>query len=862
MTSGRDVTENGRAADSPPRDPPGGASRPDIPASTTKAASEPDIGSAAKAVRDAAKLFASQIGILLSAALRRVSARAAHFAGSAADHPVIQKAARAAARARTHPVLSQLRDQSVRLGAAVSRSAAAHSMRASRIGGRRLVRLAIAAAVVMLVLGIGTILYAVATLPVDGGQEPEATQAALTIESDQGETFATRGVFKGEELTAKTLPPHLKKAIIAIEDRRFYQHWGVDLRGTLRAAWRNTQANATREGGSTITQQLARLMYLSQERSFRRKLQEALIAVWLEWQLDKDEILIRYLNTAYFGAGAYGADAAAKRYFGKSAKELSLAEAAMLAGLVRAPSQLAPTRNFGGANERAQLVLAAMVETGAITAEQAEATRAQTATLRTPPETPPGANYFVDLVTSDVRRLLGSASGDATLRTTLNLDLQRLAEGVIERRLESDGAKKNATQAALIAMRPDGAIVALVGGRDYEESQFNRATQARRQAGSLFKLFVYLSAFRKGYTPQSVLVDEPVQIGDWEPQNANGRFRGPVTLKAAFAQSINSVAVQLAQDVSVPAVIDVARQMGVQADLPAVPSLALGSAEVTLLDMTRAYAAIAAGVESLEPYVIRSINSGAHTFYTHPATGPDAKGQLGATRAMMIDLLQAVVTEGTGRAARLPNVAVAGKTGTTQDYRDAWFVGFTPDLVIGVWVGNDDNSAMKKVVGGDLPAEIWHDFAARAAPVLAQRGPRPGARTAGQPSAKTAIGEVAPPAAGAAAAKAAMALRGTPRVIDTGTLEIDGQTVRLYGVVGETGRAARQLQRFLRREKIDCAAAVANVETYQCRIGDEDLAALILGGGGARAAEDASPELLAAEEQARSMRVGIWRRRR
>ena len=345
---------------------------------------------------------------------------------------------------------------------------------------------------------LGYLAYCIAALPLDGGLQVEATPSALVLEADGGSVFATRGVFKGDKLTAADLPPHLTQAVVAIEDRRFFEHAGVDLRGTLRAAWRNAQAGGTREGGSTITQQLVRLLFLSPDRNLRRKVQEAMLALWIERQLTKEEILLRYLNTAYFGAGAYGVDAAAKRYFGKKAKDLSLPEAAMLAGLVRAPSQLAPTRNLEGARERAEVVLRTMVETGAITAEQAAAARAQPATLRLPPETPPGTNYFVDLVSSDVRRLLGSGPGDVTVRSTLDLDLQRLAETVIERRLEAEGGRKNVSQAALVALSPDGAVLALVGGRDYEQSQFNRVTQAKRQAGSLFKLFVYLTAFQKG----------------------------------------------------------------------------------------------------------------------------------------------------------------------------------------------------------------------------------------------------------------------------------------------------------------------------------------------------------------------------
>jgi 1A family penicillin-binding protein len=703
------------------------------------------------------------------------------------------------------------------------------------------------------VLLSGFILYSVATLPIGGGLQVEPTQSAVTIESAKGEPFATRGVFKGDRLTAQDLPPHLAQAIIAIEDRRFYQHWGVDIRGILRAGWRNSQVGGTREGGSTITQQLARLVFLSPERTFRRKTQEALLALWLEGQLTKAEILLRYLNTAYFGAGAYGVDAAARRYFGKKASELTLAESAMLAGLVRAPSQLAPTRNFGGAKERQETVLQAMVETKAISAAEAETARAQKVNLRTPPETPPGSNYFVDMVAGDVRRILGSSSGDLTLRTTLNLELQRLAEGVVERRLEQEGAKKKVSQAALVALAKDGAVLALVGGRDYEASQFNRATQARRQAGSLFKLFVYLTALQRGYTPQSVVVDRPTQIGEWEPQNYSGGFRGSMSLRNAFAHSVNTIAVQLGDEVGIPAVIDTAKRMGVQSTLPAVPSLALGSAEVTLMDMTRAFGSVAAGVLSIEPYAIRSIaGNSQQALYTKPNAGTEVSGQLGASRAMMLELLQAVVNEGTGKAARIANVPVGGKTGTTQEYRDAWFIGFTPDIIVGVWAGNDDNSPTNKVTGGDLPANIWHDFVSRALPVIA----RPAA-TVARRNPDAAATEAGAAALGQQVTDAGA--RGAADVIDTATLAIRGKLFKLEGIVADDDRRAlRALSRFLRRREVACVGAPA-AERYRCNVDGQNLSEIILSNGGARATPDAPAELLAAEDEARSARIGIWR---
>jgi penicillin-binding protein 1A len=812
------------------------------------------------------RTLARQVAVLVTATIRGASSRA--MLALRSWHSVIGSAGAdfrnrwPGVKANLHASASKLRRPSFDLksGLEASRRGTARfrevwpRLRLGKFRAKYLVAsLALAA-----VLSSGLILYSVATLPIAGGLQVEPTQSAVTIESAKGEAFATRGVFKGDKLTAQDLPPHLAQAIIAIEDRRFYQHWGVDFRGILRAGWRNSQAGGAREGGSTITQQLARLMFLSPERTFRRKTQEALLAIWLEGQLKKEEILLRYLNIAYFGAGAWGVDAAAKRYFSKKAGELTLAESAMLAGLVRAPSQLAPTRNFGGAKERQETVLQAMVDTKAISAAEAETARAQKVNLRTPPETPPGSNYFVDMVAGDLRRILGSSSGDLTLRTTLNLELQRLAEGVIERRLEQEGAKKKVSQAALVALGKDGAVLALVGGRDYETSQFNRATQAKRQAGSLFKLFVYMTALQRGYTPQSVVVDRPTQIGEWEPQNYSGGFRGSMTLRNAFANSVNTIAVQLSDDVGIPAVIDTAKRMGVQSALPAVPSLALGAAEVTLMDMTRAFGSVAAGVQSIEPYSIRSIaGNSQQALYIKPNAGTEVSGQLGASRAMMLELLQAVVNEGTGKAARIANVAVGGKTGTTQEYRDAWFIGFTPDIIVGVWAGNDDNTPTNRVTGGDLPANIWRDFVSRALPVIS----RPAAQVARRNS-DGGPAETAPASSSASLpvpANSDAGARGVADVLDTATLAIRGRRFQLEGIVGDDDRRAlRALARFLRRREVICVSA-PTAERYRCNVDGQNLSEIILSNGGARATPDAPAELLAAEDEARSARLGIWR---
>jgi penicillin-binding protein 1A len=704
--------------------------------------------------------------------------------------------------------------------------------------------IAVALAAIVMV-PVGYVAYCMATLPVGGGLVVEPTPSALVVEAADGQVFATRGVFKGDKLSPQDVPANVSHAIIAIEDRHFYEHRGFYLPSLLRAAIRNLRSGSPREGGSTITQQLARMTYLSPERSIKRKVQEAILALWMERRLGKEEILSRYLNTAYFGAGVYGVDAAAKRYFGKAAKELSLSEAAMLAGLVRAPSALAPTRNLEGARQRAALVLKAMVETGAISPQQADAARREPTTLRVPPDNPPGTNYFVDVLGGDVKHLVDSASSDLTVRSTLDLDLQSMAEKVIAHRLRAEGRAKRVGQAALLAMAPDGAILAMVGGRDYNESQFNRVTQAKRQPGSLFKVFDYLAAFEKGLDPQATAVDRPVQIGNWEPENYSGRFRGPVTLRTAFANSINSVAVQVADAVGIQAVIDTARKLGVQSQLPAVPSLALGAGEVTLWEMTRAFAAIAADAESVEPYAIRAVRNGERTLFTRqktqlqPASNP-------AARAGIHDLLASVVREGTGRAARI-NGPVEGKTGTSQSYKDAWFIGFTNDIVVGVWVGNDDNHPTRGVTGGDQPARIWHDFVTQSAAVRAKIV-RPQPRM-------TAL--AAADAGDAKPAASASVVRGVPVVQNTGILEIQGRVLRLFGVEGVRGRATREFRRYLGSREVACEP-IGSGNEYRCRVDDQDLSRVVLFNGGGRASGYATPELRALEQQARSSRVGIW----
>jgi penicillin-binding protein 1A len=728
-----------------------------------------------------------------------------------------------------------------------------------------------------LLVAAGFIGYCAYTLPLLRAPAAELPPAALLYTAGTGVPFAARGVYRGERITADHLPADLAHAVVAIEDRRFYQHDGVDPRGILRATWHDLWSPGRVEGASTITQQLARLTYLSPERSLRRKVQEVMVALWLEARLGKDEILARYLNSVYFGAGAYGADAAAKRYFGKKAGDLDLAESAMLAGLIRAPSHLAPTRNLEAARRRAELVLQVMVETGAIDEARAVAARAQPVQLAIPPDTEPDDNYFIDAAEAEVKRLVGAPPLDLGVATTFDQRLQDAAAKTVKRWLTGEGAKRHVGQAALVALAPDGAVLAMVGGRDYGESQFNRATQAKRQPGSLFKIFVYLTALSSGYTQDSVIVDQPIQIGDWQPKNYDGRYHGAVSLKSAFAQSLNTVSAQLVQALGVKRVIDMAHSLGVHSDLPAVPSLALGSAEVTLIEMVRAMAAIATDTKTIEPYMVRAIRAeAAAPLYTRPETSVDRPQW---NRAAMLPLLEAVVTEGTGKAARLDRRS-AGKTGTTDEYHDAWFVGFTSEIVVGVWVGNDDNSPTDRVTGGDIPAKIWHDFVTEAERIMAlPKAPAAPAATA--PSATAAPSAPAPPALPSAAAvnpvqssalagpappasappaAAPAGVRGVPVVVDTATLRINGVLVRLNGVAGEAGEAAQNLSRYIAGREVACEPVERGAPQFSCIIGDYDLGEAILLNGAGRAAGDAPERLRGAEQQARLAGRGIWGR--
>lgn len=564
------------------------------------------------------------------------------------------------------------------------------------------------------VAGLATIVYFLYTLPIPDLGTRQPSSPSMVLEASDGESFATRGRFTGNWVEVGDLPPDLINAVLAVEDRRFYDHFGIDLRGVARAAITNITAGGVRQGGSTITQQLAKMTFLSPERTLRRKIQEALLALWLEKNLTKDEILTRYLNTAYFGAGAYGVDGAARRYFGKPARSLTLSEASMLAGLVQAPSYFAPTRDLATARQRSQKVLRSMIEAGYTDEDRAAEAAADPARLAVNPQTAVGQNYFADWVLGRAQRLLGPVSASLIIETTLDPELQRLAENVVTRWLNKEGEDRQVGQAAVVVMTPSGEILAMVGGRDYRESQFNRATQAHRQSGSLFKLFVYLAAFDAGFTPDSTMIDQPVNIENWRPSNYYKGYRGKVDLRTAFADSINTVAVQLTEKVGRGSVIGAALSLGVRSPMEPLPSLSLGTAEVTLLEMTGAYAAMAADGRRVDPHAILAIRGPRRTLYRYSDSAKDEENAAPPwDQKNMLDLLGTAIRSGTGKAAAI-DIPAAGKTGTTTDNRDAWFIGFTRDLVVGVWVGNDDNSPMNGVSGGGMPAKMWRDFMVKA----------------------------------------------------------------------------------------------------------------------------------------------------
>jgi penicillin-binding protein 1A len=565
-----------------------------------------------------------------------------------------------------------------------------------RWGWKRLVL----AILVLFLLLVG---WLAVTAPLSKSLQPIAAPS-LTLLSVEGVPIARRGADIREPVKIADLPDHVAEAFIAIEDRRFYQHLGISIRGIARAALRNAGAGGVREGGSTITQQLAKISFLTSERTASRKLQEVAIAFWLEGWLEKNEILERYLSNVYLGDNVYGLRAASHHYFSRPPEELTVAQAAMLAGMVKAPSRLAPTRNLSQARARAKIVVAEMVRQGYLTEQEAKRLKPARLRVERTQDVPTGT-YFADWVLPTARARGEIGYGAEEVRTTLESKLQALAVRTVRR------AGLGGAQVALVAMRPDGRVVAMVGGKDYARSPFNRATQARRQPGSAFKLFVYLAALRAGMSPDTPIEDRPIRIGNWQPKNYQDRYRGTLTLREALALSSNVAAVRLSERVGRENVIRAARDLGVTSPLTNNPTLPLGTSGVTLLEMTSAFAAVAAGAYPVEPFGLEEEHKSWWERIWASTGGADTRDP---AFDELREMLGAVVSQGTGRSAAL-DVPSYGKTGTTSDSRDALFIGFTDDLVVGVWIGNDDNSPLGgNMAGGGMPARIWRDFMSQA----------------------------------------------------------------------------------------------------------------------------------------------------
>lgn len=557
-----------------------------------------------------------------------------------------------------------------------------------------------------LVAVVGVLGYYAAHLPPTSEWQVPKRPPNVKIVSASGQLLANRGDTGGEAVRLEQLPPYLPEAVIAIEDRRFRSHFGLDPIGLARAVVVNLASGHLVQGGSTLTQQLAKNLFLEPERTIRRKMQELVLSLWLEAKYSKDEILEMYLNRVYLGGGAYGVDAAARRYFGKSARLVTLAEAATLAGLLKAPSRYSPLNNPELAEERAQTVLAAMHETGVISADEAKAALASPAQVVTR-HTSASENYVADWVMELLPSFIGSIDEDIVVDTTIDPEMQRTAEAALRQALAEHGSEYGVRQGAVVTLDTSGAVKALVGGRDYAKSQFNRAVHAKRQPGSAFKPFVFLAALERGLKPSTRRIDEPVRIGGWAPRNYTGKYHGPVSLTEALSLSLNTVAARLAHEVGVGTVIRTAKRLGIVSPLTKNLSIALGTSEVTPLELAAAYVPFSNGGYGVVPHVIRSIRTvGGKVLYARRGDGPGRvidPDALGAMNLMMAETLET----GTGRKARLPGRPAGGKTGTSQDFRDGWFIGYTGNLTTAVWLGNDDNSPTKRATGGSLPAEIW-----------------------------------------------------------------------------------------------------------------------------------------------------------
>ena len=551
---------------------------------------------------------------------------------------------------------------------------------------------------------------------------------SVTVLDSSDRILATYGEFRGEIIPFDRLPEDLVAAVIAVEDRRFFDHGGMDVFGVLRALVANLRAGGVVQGGSTITQQVIKNVFLTPERSLKRKIQEVLLAFWLERRFTKEEILAIYLNRVYLGSGAFGISAASHRYFGKKAGDLSLGESAMIAGLLKAPSRDNPFDNPGRAIERTTTVIDSMVDAGFIDRDRARQAKATPLVLAMARSSGGDARYATDWVTARASEYIGVATRNLIISTTIDATLQEKARDALLAGL-AEGGPTSAGQGAIVSMTPDGAVIAMVGGSGYAETQFNRAVHAYRQPGSAFKLFVYLAALEAGWRPESAVEDRPVSINGWRPGNFQEGYDGMMTLAEAFAGSVNTVAADTAWKVGIANVIEVAHRLGIDRELPVLPSLALGTTELSLLELTSAYGTIANQGLANWPWVIREVrtSSGDVLYRRHDLPAPRLIEP--SVHAAMTVMLGKVMEDGTGRAARIDWPA-GGKTGTSQDFRDAWFIGFSRQYVTGVWVGNDDGSPTSKVTGGGLPARIWAAYMTQAlggkpALTLVDRPPQP-----------------------------------------------------------------------------------------------------------------------------------------
>ncbi len=562
------------------------------------------------------------------------------------------------------------------------------------------------------IAGLGAAFLLIAPWPEEGADLWAVNRtAAIVIEDRNGREIAARGARYGEAVAVGELPPYLIKAFLATEDRRFYEHRGVDMKGTARAFMTNLKSAGRRtEGGSTITQQLARNLFLSPEQTYIRKAKEAMLAFWLEGRYSKDQILSLYLNRIYFGAGAYGVESAAKTYFNKSSRDVSLSEAALLAGLPQAPSTLAPTQNPLGAQDRAFEVIDNMRETGDITEFEAREARRRPPVIAASGENR-NLGWFFDYVAEKARVLAGPDAYDIVVRTTLDQKLQRDAEAAVDDVLTVEAKVAGALESALIGYDNDGAVRAMVGGRNYVESQFNRATQAKRQPGSAFKPIVYAAAFENGMTPSTRFVDQPIDIAGWKPTNYDEKFHGSLRITEAVAKSINTIAVQVSEKIGRQKVIEMARRLGISSEIPSKEAgIALGGFSATLEELTAAYIPFSVGGAAVRPYAITEIADGRGKVLFRRNERTPAPIVSKEVAKNITHVLFHVLAAGTGRSANLYPRQAAGKTGTTNDWRDAWFIGYTAQMTAGVWVGNDNFQPMDKVTGGTIPAKIWKNF--------------------------------------------------------------------------------------------------------------------------------------------------------